>query len=149
MIDLPMQSTGMQQSHTKGHHYYSKLKVVTSNTSPPLTPVRSNDHVITTPLAEGEAIQFDKNAIQFDKNDDGSLMLPFKGVEMNQLSYSVTQHSSEEQLNVFLQNSSFSHEQQHLDQQQQHNNFDQRQLSVDQQQQQNNHQVTNQTTEPH
>lgn len=152
MIDVAMQST-TQQSHSKGHHY-SKLTVVSSNTSPPLlTPVKPLDHHMTpsdhvsTSFTEGEAIEFD------NKNDDGSLMLPFKGVEMNQLGYSVTQQSSTGQLNMFLQSSSFSHEDHHLDQ---HNNFNQRQLSIDQQQQLNHQvtkasddQVTDQTTEPH
>lgn len=146
MLDLPTQLTGHPNHKVL---QYSKLTIV--NKSSPHTPVRSHetssDHVITSPLVNEEAIQLTS------KNDDGSVMLPFnKGVEMTQLGFTATPQSpKQQQLNMYLRSSSFSHEEHHLDQhrhldqrqqhhhgQQNNSHFNQRQLSVDQQQQLSN-----------
>ena len=159
MLDIPGQPTA-GYNRPKGIHY-SKLTIVNDKSSPhaPVggshAPVGgSHDHMTsmssTSPLVNEEAMQF------ASKNDDGSLMLPFKAVEMDQLgSFTVSPRSpDQQQLNMFLESSSFSHEDHHLDQH--HDNFDQRQLSIDQQNsvdqvkitsdQRQNNQVKNQTT---
>lgn len=123
MLDLPIQSTG--HNHPKALHY-SKLTIVRDVS--PHTPVKescdhisASHHMMTSPLAKEEAIEF------ANKNDDGSVMLPFdKGsVEMDQLSFTVAQQSPEQQLNMFLESSSFSCEDQHK------SDFDQRQQQMD------------------
>ena len=151
MLDIPGQPTAAGYSRPKALHY-SKLTIV--NDKPTAhTPVGgSGDHMtssnITSPLVTDEAMQF------ANKNDDGSLMLPFKAVEMDQLgSFTVSPRSPDhQQLNMFLENSSFSHEDHHLDQH--HDNFDQRQVNIDQHnnaertidQRQVINEMTNQTT---
>ena len=151
MLDIP---TAAGYNRPKGLHY-SKLTIVNDKPSPHTPVGRSHDHTsssnATTPLVTEEAIQF------ANKNDDGSLMLPFKAVEMDQLGgFSVSPRSPDrQQLNMFLESSSFSHEDHHLDQRQHHHDsFYQRQQSIDQQnnvertndQRQDINQVTNQTT---
>ena len=126
MLDIPDQPMGGEYGVTKGAAHYTKLTVVNDKSSLGV----SHDH-ITSSLIDKDAMQLTS------KNDDGSLMLPFRDVEMAQFgSFTLSPRSPEQhQLNMFLDGSSFSHEDHHLDQQH-HDTFDQRQSSIDQHQRQ-------------
>ena len=150
MLDIPAGAAASGYSRPKGLNY-SKLIIVNDKPSP-LAPVGGSADQLTSsntsPLVTDEAIQF------ANKNDDGSFMLPFKAVEMDQLgSFTVSPRSPDhQQLNMFLESSSFSHEEHHLDQHP--DNFDQRQLNIEQHnnaerttdQRQIINEMTNQTT---
>ena len=129
MLDIPDRPMGGEYGVTKGAAHYTKLTVVNDKSSVSHDHITSS-HTTTLPSIDKEAIQLT------NKNDDGSLMLPFRDVEMAQLgNFTLSPRSPEQQqLNMFLDGSSFSHEDLHLDQQQQHHDtFDQRQSTIYQQ----------------
>ena len=110
MLDLPL---GNDQAISKRLLKYQGVSVVGKNSSRPGShgPKPSLDHVTSCDADEQQEVK----QLTAAKNDDGSLVLPFnKEVEMSELVFPLTPQDSQ-QFDLLI-DSSFSHEDQHLDQ---------------------------------